>query len=223
MPCGSVRAVFQSSLSLFLSLCLITGQGIAANGASPQGGGIRVNVVQGDGQTLVIGSGITREIAVQVLDSSGRPVANANVSFVLGNGGSTDDGLSSSVVSTGSSGAATIRVRPNSQAGVWSIRVTASFQQQINTATISLTNVAEAPRALPPTPPTAEGGAGAPGAAPMPPEVRGSPGPVTPPVAKKTSHTGLIVLLLIAGAGGGVGAALAMKGKSSIPPTPTRV
>src|ERR1051325_9539158 len=112
---------------------------------------IKINVVQGEGQNLVIGSGGAKAIVVQVVDQAGKPVSGAIVNFVLGSGGTTVDGLPNLFgVSTNQQGNATLpSVRPTGQSGAWSIRVNASFNRMTATATVNLTNSTEAVRPAP--------------------------------------------------------------------------
>ncbi|MBZ5623457.1 MAG: hypothetical protein LAQ69_32750 [Acidobacteriia bacterium] len=199
-------------LAAGLIVCLAPGElGLTALAQNSPGTGIRINVIQGEGQALVAGSSSPFDVVIEVVDAGGKPVANVNISFLIGSGGSTVDGLSSLVETTNLQGRATARIRPNSQLGSWNVRVTASYQQQRATASVTLNNVSELPVQPQPQPGPSEKES---------PPVR----PVTPaatnPQKKGSSKTALIVLLVAAGVGGGAAAALAGK-KGSSTPTPT--
>ena len=137
------------SLAIVLSVYLGSGGGSLGIAQNPPQG-IRVNVIQGEGTNLTIGSSTPRDVVIEVTDSTGRPIPAASVSFILGPGGTTIDDLTSLQLLTDRLGRATARVRPTGQTGQWTIRVTASFEQQLASATVTLTNV------TPPEPAKAE-------------------------------------------------------------------
>lgn len=202
------RAGCRPVLSVILAFNLAA---IPAESASPQSEGIRINVLHGEGLSLVVGSG-TNTVQVEVLDSANKPVSNASVSFIFGSGGRTTDDLTSSVITTDPQGRASVPVRPTGQLGAWSIRVTASVGSSRATATITLNNVAESAAA--PVPKPASTPAPAPGDPPAAVAPAGSATPATPVTTPKKNHTALIIVIVAVAVGGGVGAALAAKGKT---------
>lgn len=207
------RGIRGTRPALAVLLCIHLSISLSPQATAAQGsGGIHVNVIQGSGQTFIIGSGATKDLVVEVVDSSDKPVPNANVSFILGAGGTTFDGLSSLVLITDSQGRATARIRATGQSGPWSVRVTASYQQQTASASVPLTNATEAPKPVPVA--TAET-PGTPGAAAPDTTTPASSAPSSTPTAKKSNKTLLIVLIVAAAAGGGLAAALGSKGSSS--------
>jgi len=210
--CLFFRPVFRPALSSALCVWLtLGGTGVAS---AAQSGGLRVNVVQGEGQSLVIGSGTLKDVVVEVVDASGKAVPNANVFFSFGSGGTTVDGLSSFVTSSDAQGHATARVRPTGQTGGWSIHVTASYQQQSASASVAMTNVTEAPKAVAVSPAATSAPGDMSSAPPSP-----SSSSTSSAAPKKSNKTLLIVILVAAGAAGGAAAALGHKGSSS--PTDT--
>jgi hypothetical protein len=205
---GPFRCVF-APLAVLAAGLIAAETGWSAPPQGAQGSSIRINVVQGGGQSLLIGSPATSDIVVEVVDSSGKPVPSVSVTFLLGPGGTTTDGLTVVFGNTDAQGRASARIRPTGQSGPWSIRVAASYQQQQATANIPLTNLTEAPRVEAPKPP-AEGAQTRPPVVPSPSPVPAASGP-----AAKKSKTALIVVLIAAGAGGAAAAALGGGGKGS--------
>jgi hypothetical protein len=208
----STRNLPRVSLATVLSVYLGLGGGSLGIAQNPPQS-IRVNVIQGEGISLTIGSGTPRDVVIEVTDSNGRTISGASVSFILGSGGTTLDDLTSLQLLTDAMGRATARVRPTGQSGQWTIRVTASFQQQLASATVTLTNVTAAEAAKPEpvkTDVTPDPGA-APGETPVAVAPATPPPTTPPPPPKKKSNKTLLILLIVAGAGG-AGAAAALAG-----------
>jgi hypothetical protein len=143
---------------------------------------------------LVAGSSAPKDVVVEILDSTLKPLAGIPVVFVFPGagrtGGSTDLNQYLSTAVSDDQGRAVVHVKPSGPLGVWNLRVTAGSA----TASIAIANVtAEAPV-----------GGGAAGGAPP---VSGTASS-TPP---KKSHLALILLIVAGAAGGGIAAALAGK------------
>jgi hypothetical protein len=106
---------------------------------------LHIDVVEGDAQLINIKSHINPAPVVQVLDENNKPVQGALVVFFLpsqGPGGTFASGANNSTVTTDRNGrAAAAGIAPNSQTGVWEIRVSASYQGQTASAVITQTNV----------------------------------------------------------------------------------
>ncbi|MGE5568092.1 MAG: carboxypeptidase-like regulatory domain-containing protein [Rhodospirillales bacterium] len=113
-----------------------------------EGAQLKLNIViiEGEGAINNIRQRIAREPIVQVEDENHRPVAGAVVVFLLpdrGAGATFADGSRYLNVVTDSQGRAVARgLRPNNTPGQYQIRVTASFEGQTATATITQTNMA---------------------------------------------------------------------------------
>lgn len=104
----------------------------------------RVEVLEGDGAINNIRLHRAKEPVVRVVDQDGQPIPNVAVSFVLpgkGPGGTFADGQTVLTIMTDNQGRAVGRgLRPNSTAGQFQIRVTASYQGQAATTNIMQTN-----------------------------------------------------------------------------------
>jgi len=185
--------------------CLAVGE-VGLAGASQSSQEVKIRVVSGEGQELLMGSRMPKDVTVEVVDATGRPVAGIPVTFSFPHDGprgtsELDQSLATDI--TNEQGRASVRVKPAGSAGAWSLRVTAGS----DSISVGLTNITEIskPSAPKETPPGVT--------------------PVNPPVAASTtapkkSHTGLIVLIVVAAAGGGAAAALSgKKGSSSTPAT----
>ena len=204
----SIQFLIRPSISLFLVCCLAVGE-VGLAGASQSSQEVKIRVVSGEGQELLLGSGVPKDVTVEVVDATGKPVAGFPVGFTFpidGPRGISELGQSFAMVGADDRGRASVRVKPAGSAGAWSLRVTAGS----DSISIGLTNITEISRP----------------SAPRQPENPAGPGvtPPNPPVAASTtakkSHTGLIVLIVIAAAGGGAAAALSgKKGSSSTPTT----
>ncbi len=109
---------------------------------------LNIVIIEGEGAINNIRQRTAREPIVQVEDENHRPVAGAVVVFLLpdrGAGAAFADGSHNLTITTDSQGRATARgLRPNNASGQYQIRVTASFQGKMATATITQTNVAAA-------------------------------------------------------------------------------
>ncbi|HBY63884.1 MAG TPA: hypothetical protein DEH78_29005 [Solibacterales bacterium] len=115
-------------------------------------GKLNIVVVEGDGATNNVRQRIAREPIVQVEDENRKPVAGAAVTFILPNqgaGASFANGARSLTVLTDEQGRAVAKgLQSNSQAGNWSMRVSASFAGSTASTSIAITNVAIATAAV---------------------------------------------------------------------------
>jgi hypothetical protein len=157
---------------------------------------LTIQVTKGTGAVTAPG-GSFGEVEVEVRQG-GKPVPGATVTFILpsiGAGAAFSDGSGISILNTDDQGRAVARgMKANQQEGEYALRVNASFQGQVVSASVTMKN-GSAPEepAAPAAPVTEEAAKAAPPVAPKP----------TPrPVAKKKSNAGVI-----AGVVGGGGAA----------------
>lgn len=110
-----------------------------------QEGGLRVAVIEGDGQFINIKQRTNPEPVVEVRDANGAPVEGATVTFFLptsGPGGTFANGTNTRTVKTDHEGrAAALGIHPNDQTGRFEIRVVAAYQGQTANAVITQTNI----------------------------------------------------------------------------------
>lgn len=130
---------------VFCAVFAITLAAARMPGADPQaGGGIAIHVLEGDGAINSIRLRRAHDPVVQVVDSSGEPLANATVTFLLpatGPGGTFgESGLSVTMQTDAKGIAASHGLRPNGIAGRFQIRVTASWRGEAAVATVAETN-----------------------------------------------------------------------------------
>jgi hypothetical protein len=108
--------------------------------------GIHIVVVEGEGAINNTRSHTSHDPVVEVSDESNKPVEGASVTFQTpGSGASAEfgDGIRSFVTQTDSKGDAVGRgLRPNTIAGPFEIRVTASYRSHTANAVIPQTNAA---------------------------------------------------------------------------------
>jgi hypothetical protein len=94
---------------------------------------VQLKVLEGEGTVYRTGSRATRGLTVLVTDETGKPVANAAVSFRLpedGPGGVFNSGLRTEVITTGADGRATVwGMQWNKNPGPVEIRITAVKDQ----------------------------------------------------------------------------------------------
>src|SRR5271154_5001158 len=94
---------------------------------------VQLKVVEGEGTVYRTGTRATRGITVLVTDETGKPVANAAVSFRLpeeGSSGVFSSGLRTEVITTGADGRATVwGMQWNKTPGPVEIRITAIKEQ----------------------------------------------------------------------------------------------
>jgi hypothetical protein len=94
---------------------------------------VQIKVVEGEGTVYRTGTRATRGITVQVTYETGKPVANAAVSFRLpeeGSSGVFSSGLRTEVITTGADGRATVwGMQWNKMPGPVEIRITAVKDQ----------------------------------------------------------------------------------------------
>lgn len=109
---------------------------------------LKLVVVEGEGAINSIEARRAKEPVVRVEDDEDVPVVGAAVNFILpaqGAGGYFGGREASLTVTTGAGGIAAGRgLKPNSVAGPFTIRVTASWEGETATAVIHQTNVAPA-------------------------------------------------------------------------------
>jgi hypothetical protein len=190
------------ALAIMLALLLAIGDfAPSARAQEPEVRGLRVNIVSGNDQTVVLGSGATfRNVVVRVVDSAGKPVKGALVNFTLEAGGVAADGSHAAIgLLTDEQGMATLTgIKQTAKAGSWSIRVRASYQKADASAAINMMNgeagtAAPAPVVTPAPPPTTVAAGTPPPAAvkPAPPPTTAAPRTATaspvPPAPKPTS------------------------------------
>ena len=125
---------------------------LPAQQPSPPGLKLNIVIVEGEGAVDNIRQRVSREPIVQVQDENHKPIAGAAVTFLLPNEGASGvftNGSRSMTVLTDSQGRAVASgIKTNGVAGKMQIHVTASFQGQTATATISQTTVAVAAAAI---------------------------------------------------------------------------
>jgi hypothetical protein len=129
--------------TLISSTCLGGGQGAATTGqAAPTK--LKIVVVQGEGAVNNVKQRVAREMIVEVQDENDRPLAGVAVAFMLPNsgaGGTFANGSKLLTVRTDLNGRAiTQAFQPNNVVGNFKIDVSASYQGQTATTTISGTN-----------------------------------------------------------------------------------
>jgi len=108
-------------------------------------GAIRILVVEGEGATNNVAVGSARRFVVQIRDETDKPVANANVTFLLperGPGGTFFGAYNRLTVTTNEQGnAAANGFQPNLIEGRFEIRVVAAQGDKMGSATIAQNNV----------------------------------------------------------------------------------
>ncbi|MCL4794296.1 MAG: hypothetical protein KJZ84_07030 [Bryobacteraceae bacterium] len=117
--------------------------------------GLRILILEGQNAVNSLTAQEAVSPVVQVLDAVNQPVEGATVTFEVpptGPGG-TFAGQIMATVKTDSTGQATAAFTPNSIAGPFVIKVTATFEGQTKTARIRQTNDARVLEATLPTPP----------------------------------------------------------------------
>jgi hypothetical protein len=121
---------------------------------------LRILILEGEGAINNIRQRTARDPLVQVVDENDRPIAGAAVTFLLpsqGASGTFANGARSLTILTNSQGTASAAgLTPNTVAGNMSIQVSASYQGQVTSATISQVNAVSGAAAT-----TAGAGAGA--------------------------------------------------------------
>jgi hypothetical protein len=129
-----------------ITVCLCAA---SASGQNPPSGSIAIRVVEGDGALNDIKLKRAHAPVVTVMDSEGRLVAGATVTFLLpssGAGGTfTDSGLSLTTQTDAKGMAVGRGLRPNHVPGQFRIRVTASRAGAVTSAAVLQTNVGAPP------------------------------------------------------------------------------
>jgi hypothetical protein len=129
-------------------LTAIVASGAVLFAQTPGGRGLRIEVIEGQGAINNITKKTAWEPIVQVLDDKGTSVQGATVTFVLpadGPGASFTDDTKVLSVQTDESGRAVAKgMRPNTLAGPFEIRVTATSAGRTASAVINQTNAAPA-------------------------------------------------------------------------------
>jgi hypothetical protein len=134
-----------SGLACLLVIELLPVPVIAQETAAPK---LNLVIVEGEGALNNIRQRTAREPIVQVEDENHKPIAGAVVVFLLPNQGASGafaNGARTLTMTTDAQGRAVARgFRPNNVAGQMQMRVTASFQGQVASATITQMNVVAA-------------------------------------------------------------------------------
>jgi hypothetical protein len=109
---------------------------------------LSIQVIEGQNAINNIRRNTAYEPVVEIQDAGGKPVAGASVTFTLpsvGPSATFADGAKTLMLQTDASGRAAARgLHPNSQTGQFEIRVTASYQRETASVTITQTNAAPA-------------------------------------------------------------------------------
>jgi hypothetical protein len=130
-------------MSVMLSVLLLM-QSASAQQTPPAPQKLNLVIVEGEGAVNNVRQRVAREPIVQVEDENRKPVAGAAVTFLLPNqgaGATFANGARSMTVLTDQNGQAVARgLQPNNVNGNFQIRVNASFQGQLASATIYMTN-----------------------------------------------------------------------------------
>ena len=118
--------------------------GLAGAAGQIESSPIQIRVVEGDGAINSIRLHRAHDPVVQVVNRAGNPVMNATVTFLLPPTGPSgtflDHGLSLTVQSDSRGLAAARGLRPNGTAGPFRIRVTASWEGEPASVTLTETN-----------------------------------------------------------------------------------
>src|SRR5689334_12590566 len=116
---------------------------------------LQITVVEGEGAVHVPGSRSSRPLTVEITDETGKPVADAAVSFHIpdeGPGGTFPNGLRTAVATTDARGRASLRgLQANRIAGRFQIRIFAS-KEQARAGTVSFQYIGEAGSSAPVAP-----------------------------------------------------------------------
>jgi len=130
-------------LSLFLVVLLVAQSTVTAQEPATN---LRITVLEGEGAMNNIKLRSPRNLVVQIEDSNKKPLPQVAVTFTAPNtgaGGAFSNGESTTTVTTDPQGRASIRgFRPNTQAGKFEIRVSASSNGETARATITQFNMA---------------------------------------------------------------------------------
>jgi len=128
--------------------CLLIFQLLPATALAQDQGGLNLVIVEGEGAINNIRQRTAREPIVQVEDENHKPIAGAAVVFLLPDQGASGvfaNGSHMLTVTTDSQGRAVAHgFRPNGVQGKLQMRVSASYQGQTASATISQTNAVAA-------------------------------------------------------------------------------
>jgi hypothetical protein len=137
--------------SLAVILALLLGlPGIAPLSAAqaPEASRLKILILEGEGAINNIRQRTARDPIVEVQDENNKPVAGAVVTFLLpdrGASGTFANGAKSLTVATDAQGRAMATgLQPNNVQGEFQIRVSASHQGQMASATITQSNVVSA-------------------------------------------------------------------------------
>jgi len=128
--------------------CLATVLLAAAAVSAEQNPALRVVVIEGEDGVNIIQQKTAVRPVVEVRDRNNLPVSGAVVTFsVEGGKAATFGGASTLTVATNAAGQAAVTGLTPSAAGAFQIQVSAAFQGQVATATITQTNVMTAAQA----------------------------------------------------------------------------
>ena len=126
-------------------LSLIAQSTLAQQTAAQAEVGLRLQIVQGEGNRNILGQTTAAPIAVRVTDRNNRPIAGASVVFTAPDKGASGDfdGELSFRALTDDSGSATVKnFRPNQVEGRYPILVQAEYLGELATGIMVQTNVA---------------------------------------------------------------------------------
>ena len=141
--------LFHKSLALAMAAALLLPAqqipGSASQLTSQQQGALKINILQGEGARNSIRARSGVAPAVEVRDADDKPVSGAEVVFqmpMVGPSGAFNGWLKSQTVRTDEKGvAASSGYAPNTEAGRFNIKVTASAGAQTGSAVIAQSNV----------------------------------------------------------------------------------
>jgi hypothetical protein len=139
----------QRLIAVFLTVSVVCGfattEEMAFAAQGPQSS-VRIVVEEGNLAVNVIAKNHvpSRQIVVRVVDQTGKPVRGVTVSFQMppvDEPGGTIGGQSAVSSLTGSAGLVRVTIQPNQLAGTFDIEVSASYQRDSSSATITQFNV----------------------------------------------------------------------------------
>jgi len=146
---------FSSALALALTGALVIAPSLPAQQPQPPAGSsklvdqpkgtLKINVLEGEGGRNNIRSRTAVAPVVEVKDAADKPVSGAEVVFQLppaGPGGSFNGWLKTQTVRTDDQGKATVNgYAPNTEAGRFNMKVTATMGNQTGSAVIAQSNI----------------------------------------------------------------------------------
>jgi hypothetical protein len=116
---------------------------------------LKIRVVSGEGQELLVGSGAAKEVTVEVVDATGKPAVGIPVNFIFPGpgraGGTSELGQYFATSITNDKGLASVKVKPSGLAGTWDLRVAAgpaNVSIRLTNVILVLPALTEAPQVL---------------------------------------------------------------------------